>query len=185
MNRMIGLMAVCGLFVAWGEELVVDFEKAALFRPNSDEANRIEKWVENGVTVQLAREPQQSKAKGLVMVFEHQASGHKGVGSAMALEPIPVRATLPRAAAAVEVSFWGSTAMPAVLEALDADGKVVDRASLSSIPGRKAPGEPVPIFTMRVQAPRIAAVQFSGPRTGEFLAADAMRITLAEDGAGK
>ena len=40
--------------------------------------------------------------------------------------------------------------MPAVLEAFDAAGKVVDRASLQSIPGRKAPGDPVPIFTMKV-----------------------------------
>jgi hypothetical protein len=159
----------------------VDFEKAALLKPNSDEALRIEQWVEKGVTFKLAHEPKKSKAKGLVMFFEHLSNGHKGLASAMALEPIPVRATFPRPASRVSVSFWGSTGTPALLEALDAEGNVVDRASLVSIPGRQAPGEPVPIFTMKVSAPRIAAIQFSGPRPGEFLAADEVRLSLAND----
>jgi len=37
---------------------------------------------------------------------------------------------------------------------------------------------------MTVKAPRIAYVQFSGPREGEFLAADEVRFTPA-DGEGK
>jgi hypothetical protein len=77
----------------------------------------------------------------------------------------------------VTVSLWGSTGMPAVLEAFDAEGKVVDRASLESVPGRKAPGDPVPIFTMTVKGGGIAYVQFSGPREGEYLAADEVRFT--------
>jgi hypothetical protein len=95
----------------------------------------------------------------------------------MALEPIPVRATFPKAASSVSVAFWGSTETPAVLEAFDAGGKVVDRAALAAVPGRKAPGDPVPIFTMSVKAPRIAYIEFSGPREGEFLAADEVRFT--------
>ena len=175
------MLAMAAASTASGEEVVVDFEKAAVLKPNSDEALRIEQWVENGVMFKLAHEPRKSKAKGLVMFFEHLSNGHKGLVSAMALEPIPVRATLSRPASRVTVAFWGSTGTPAVLEALDAEGNVVDRASLASVPGRKVPGEPVPIFTMTVSAARIAAIQFSGPRQGEYLAADEVRLTYAND----
>jgi hypothetical protein len=160
-------------------EVVVDFESAAVLLPPNDKAHRVEQWVEKGVTFKLAREPRESKAKGLVMFFEHLSNGHKGLACAMALEPIPVQATFPKAASAVTVAFWGSTATPALLEAFDAEGKLVDRASLASIPGRKAPGEPVPVFTLTVKGPRIAYIQFSGPRVGEYLAADEVRFTPA------
>src|SRR4029077_2094495 len=110
-------------------------------------------------------------------VLHHLATGHKGIVCAMATESIPVRATFPRPVSAVTLSFWGSTGTPALLEAFDDEGKVVDRASLESVRGRKAPGEPVPIFTMTVKASRIAYIQFSGPREGEYLAADEMRFT--------
>ena len=43
--------------------------------------------------------------------------------------------------------------MPALLEAFDANGNVVDRAALDSVPSRKAPGDPVPVFNMTVKAP--------------------------------
>lgn len=165
--------------LACAEDLVVNFEGAALFQPGSDLANRLEQWVENGVTFKLARKPQQSQAKGLIMFFEHLSNGHKGIACAMALEPIPVRATLPRPAVSVTVSLWGSTGVPALLEAFDADGKVVDRVSLAAAPGRKKPGEPVPIFDMTVKGANIAYVEFSGPRTGEYLAADEMRVVFA------
>ncbi len=72
--------------------------------------------------------------------------------------------------------------MPALLEAFDSDGIVVDRKSLDSVPGRKAPGDPVPVFTMTVSAKRIAYVQFSGPREGEYLPADEVRFTPVENG---
>ena len=72
--------------------VVVDFEGVTLVFPD-ERPNRVEQWVEKGVTFKLAREPKKSKAKGLVMFFSHLASGHKGIVSAMALEPIPVRAT--------------------------------------------------------------------------------------------
>jgi len=70
--------------------------------------------------------------------------------------------------------------MPALLEAFDAEGKVIDRASLESVPGRKATGDPVPIFTMTVHAGRIAYLHFSGSREGEYLAADEVRFTPIE-----
>ena len=163
---------------------VVDFESAVLLQPN-DLANRIDQWVEKGVIFKLAYQPKKSKAKGRVMFFEHIGTGHKGIVCAMATEPIPVRATFPTPVSSVTVSFWGSTGTPAVLEAFDADGKVVDRASLESVPGRKAPADPVPIFTMTVNAQRIAYIQFSGPREGEYLAADEVRFTPVDDGNSK
>jgi len=53
------------------------------------------------------------------------------------------------------------------------------------VPGRKAPGDPVPIFTMTVNARRIAYIQFSGPREGEYLAADQVGFTPVEDDDGR
>ena len=95
----------------------------------------------------------------------------------MATESIPVRATFLKPVSSVTIAFWGSTGMPALLEAFDSEDKVVDRVSLGSIPGRKVPRDPVPIFTMTVTARSIAYIQFSGPREGEFLAADGLRFT--------
>jgi hypothetical protein len=70
-----------------------------------------------------------------------------------------------------------------LLEALDKNGEVVDRASVAAVPGRKAPADPIPFFELTVKAPEasaIAAIRFSGPRNGEFLAADEIRITTVE-----
>jgi hypothetical protein len=161
-------------------QVVVDFEDAVPLLADH-KANRVPLWVEKGVTFTLAREPQQSKAKGMLMFFTHLSSGHKGIVCAMATEPIPVRATFPKPVSSVTVAMWGSTGTPALLEAFDAEGNVVDRASLDSVPGRKAPGDPVPLFTMTVTAKRIAYIQFSGPREGEYLAADEVRFTPVED----
>jgi hypothetical protein len=170
-------LAACA---AAAEQVVVDFEAAVPVLPDG-KANRIPQWEEKGVVFALAHEPRQSKAQGLVMFFTHLTSGHKGIGCAMAAEPIPVRATFPKPVSTVTVAMWGSTGTPALLEAFDSEGKVVDRKSLDSIPGRKAPGDPVPIFTMTVSAKRIAYIEFSGPREGEYLAADEVRFTPVED----
>lgn len=156
--------------------VVVDFEKAPLVGAN-DKAQRVEQWVEQGVTFRLAHEPKESKAKGLLMFFSHLTSKHKGIASAMALEAIPVRATFPGPVSSVSITFWGSTATPALLEAFDEEGRVVDRSQVTAAPARKAPGDPVPVFTLSVRGSRIAYVQISGPRPGEFLAADEVRFT--------
>jgi len=162
---------------AWSAEpVVVDFEKAVPLLPDGN-ANRLPRWEEKGVVFTLAHEPKQTKGKGLVMFFTHLSTGHKGIASAMATESIPVRATFPKPVSSVTVAFWGSTGTPALLEAFDAEGKVVDRASVPSVPGRKAPGDPVPIFTMTVKGGSIAYIQFLGPREGEYLAADEVRFT--------
>jgi hypothetical protein len=165
---------------AWSAgEVVVDFEKGVTLLPDGN-ANRLPRWEEKGVVFTLAHEPKQTKGKGMLMFFTHLSTGHKGIVSAMATEPIPVRATFPKPVSSVTVSFWGSTGMPALLEAFDGDGKVVDRASLESIPGRKSAGDAVPIFPMTVKASRIAFIEFSGQREGEFLAADELRFTQIE-----
>ena len=169
---MIGLL----LFL-FATEVVVDFEKAVAIIGAEQKANRFERWEENGVVFTLAHQPKQTKGKGLLMFFTHLSTGHKGLVSAMATESIPVRATFPAPVSSVSVSFWGSTGVPAVLEAFDADGKAVDRATVASAPARKAPSEPVPTFTLTVKGSRIAWVQFSGPRDGEYLAADEIRFT--------
>jgi len=173
--RFVSLLVATGC--AWSAEpVVVDFEKAVPLLADGN-ANRVPRWEEKGVVFTLTREPQQTKGKGMLMFFAHLSSGHKGIACAIATEPIPVRATFPRPVSSVTVSFWGSTGTPALLEAFDAEGRLVDRASLDSVPGRKAPGDPVPIFPMTVKAGRIAYIQFSGSREGEYLAADEVSYT--------
>jgi len=148
------------LAAAWcaraAEPVVVDFENVVPLLPDHS-ANRVAKWEEKGVIFTLAHEPQTTKVKGMLGFFTHLSNGHKGIVCAMATEPIPVRATFPKPASSVTISFWASTATPAVLEAIDGDGKVVDRAALESAPPRKSPGEPVPIFTQGA-AHRVCAV---------------------------
>ena len=167
------------LAIAQTAPVVVDFEAPAVLLSPGDKANRVEKWEEKGVVFTLAHAPQKTKAKGLIMFFEHLSTGKKGIGSAMALEQIPVRATLPKPAATVELTFWGSTGVPAILEAFNAEGKLVDRAALPAAPSRQNPGDPVPTFVLSVKANQIAYIQFSGPRPGEYLAADELRFTPA------
>lgn len=176
MIRVAFLLLVASAHAWCAEPVVVDFESAVPLLADG-QANRVPRWEEKGVVFTLAHEPATTKGKGMLMFFTHLASGHKGIVCAMATEPIPVRATFAAPVSSVKVSFWGSTGTPALLEAFDTDGKVVDRASLQSVPGRKAPGDPVPIFTMTVSASRIAYIQFSGPREGEYLAADEVVFT--------
>src|SRR3954453_9337263 len=138
------LLLLGAIAYAWAaEEVVVDFENAVPLLADR-KANRVPRWEERGVAFTLAREPQQTKAKGMLMFFTHLSTGHKGIVCGMATEPIPVRATFPNPVSSVTISFWGSTGSPALLEAFDAEGKVVDRASLETVPGRKGPAEPVP-----------------------------------------
>jgi hypothetical protein len=159
---------------ARAEEIVIDFEQAEIGKP-------LPTWTEQGVVFNLAGPLTQSKATGRIMFFPHLATNHKGILNAMATEQaIPVHATFPRSASAVTLVLWGSTGCPALLEALDKDGVVVDRASAAAVPGRKAPGDPVPFLQLTVKAPAIAAIRFSGPRNGEFLAADEIRITTVD-----
>jgi hypothetical protein len=153
------------------EEVVIDFEQAEIGKP-------VAAWTEKGVVFNLEGPLTRSKAVGRVMFFPHLATQRKGILNAMATEQaIPVHAKLPNAATSVTLVVWGSTGCPALLEALDPHGAVVDKMSVAAVPGRKSPGDPVPFIELTVKAPAIAAIRFSGPRDGEFLAADEMRFT--------
>ncbi len=165
------LLLLCGAAAASAaDEVVVDFESATIGKP-------VPSWTEKGVSFALAEPPRTSKAVGRVMFFPHLASNHKGLLNAMANEQaIPVRATFPTPVSAVTVVFWASTGCPAKLTAFDRDGQVVDTASVAAAPTRAAPADPVPTFELRVQGKAITRVEFSGPRNGEFLAADEFRF---------
>lgn len=172
MKRILASMALLGaLSTSHAEEIVIDFEQAEIGKP-------VPTWTEKGVVFELAGPPTQSKAAGRIMFFPHVQTNRKGILNAMATEQgIPVKATLPSRASAVTLVLWGSTGCPAVVEALDEKGAVVDKVSVAAVPGRKVPADPVPFLELTVKAPAIAAIRFSGPRNGEFLAADEIRIT--------
>ena len=136
---------------------------------------------EKGVVFALAHQPKQSKAAGRVMFFPHLATNHKGILCAMATEQIPVQATFPKAASSVSLALWGSTGCAALLEAFDKSGTLVDKASAAVVPGRTKPEDPIPMFELKVKAREIAYIRFSGPRTGEFLAADEVRFIAKSD----
>lgn len=175
-KRFITFAALLGaaLSPVHAEEIVIDFERAEIGKP-------LPAWTERGVVFKLAGPPVHSKAVGRVMFFPHIATNRKGILNAMATEQaIPILVTFPRRASSVTLVLWGSTGCPALLEALDANGNVLDKASVAAAPGRKSPGDPVPFFELTVASPAIAAIRFSGPRDGEFLAADEIRITAAD-----
>jgi hypothetical protein len=158
---------------AHAEEIVIDFEQTEVGKP-------VPTWSEKGVEFKLAKPLEKSKAIGRVMFFPHLATQHKGILNAMATEQaIPLQATFAAKATAVTLVLWASTGCPALLEALDQNGQVVDSASLAAAPGRNAPADPVPFFELSVKAPAIAAIRLSGPRDGEFLAADEIRFIPA------
>jgi hypothetical protein len=163
--------------VVSAEEIVIDFEQAEIGKPRPE-------WTEKGVVFKLAGPLTQSKAAGRIMFFPHLATNHKGILNAMATEQaIPVQATFPNGALAVTLVLWGSTGCPALVEALDKNGEVIDKASVASVPGRKAPADPIPFLDLTVKAPAgsaIASIRISGPRNGEFLAADEIRFTTVD-----
>jgi hypothetical protein len=173
------LLALLGIAAAArADEVLIDFEQAEIGKP-------VPSWTEKGVVFKLARPLEHSKAAGRIMFFPHIATNHKGILNAMATEQaIPLQATFPGPATSVTLTLWGSTGCPALLEALDENGRVVDTASLAAAPSRKTPADPVPFFQLTVTAPAIAAIRLSGPRDGEFLAADELRYTAERDECG-
>lgn len=162
-------VALAAPAAATASEIVVDFESA-------EPGKWIASYAEHNVTFALARAPEKTKAAGRMVVFPHPGTERKGILCAMATEPIPVEARFPTPASSVTVKFWASTGCAARLEALDQNGNVVDHASLAAAPARAAPGDPMPTFELTVRAPAIASIRFSGPREGEYLAADEIRI---------
>jgi hypothetical protein len=176
-------LALCLATAVTREEIVIDFEQVPIrVDPKNDEAaNRLERYEEKGVEFELARQPERSKARGRIMFFHHIASGRKGIVNAMANEQqLPVQVRFPKGASAVTIVFWASTGTSAKLEAFNSKGDVVARDESKVVPGRKKPEEPVPTFQLKVKADQILYVEFSGPRTGEYLVADEIRFVPLE-----
>jgi hypothetical protein len=153
-------------------ETVVDFEGTEIGTP-------MIKWEEKGMSFALAG-PLQNRpaAKPRIEFFPHEATGHKGVVNAMSTDQgVPLKMTFPGAgASSVTLVLWGSTKVPVLVEACDKDGKVLDKKALEAIPSRKAPNEPTPFLTLKLQGDAIAYVLVSGPRSGEYLATDEVRF---------
>ena len=169
------LFALGAAVAARAEEVVIDFEQATIGKP-------VPTWAEKGVSFALAEPPRTSKAIGRVMFFPHLATSHKGLLNAMANEQaIPVRARFPTSVSSVTIVFWASTGCPAKLQAFDQNNRVLDTAALAAAPAKRAPGDPVPMFELTVSGNAIAYVEFSGPRNGEFLAADEIRFRPAKE----
>jgi hypothetical protein len=155
-------------------EVVIDFEQATIGKP-------VPTWAEKDVVFALAGEPKNSKAVGRVMFFPHLGTNRKGLLNAMANEQaLPVQAKFPRPVSSVTIVFWASTGCAAKLEAFDKNSQLIDTASIDVAPARKAPADPVPMFELTVKGTEIAFIRFSGPRNGEFLAADEIRFTRVE-----
>jgi hypothetical protein len=157
-------------------ETMVDFEKTEIGAP-------VPTWVEKGVIFELAGPLQRAPAATpRVMFVPHLATGHKGILNAMPTEQaVPLKITLPGAgASSVTLVLWGSTGCPAVVEAFDHDGQLLDRKALTSVPGRKAPDDPVPFVTLTLRGAAIASVTLSGPRNGEYVAVDELRFLPSE-----
>lgn len=170
-SRAILLVLLASASAVFAEgEVTVDFEEAEIT------GRWVDSWEEKGVVFTPAHAPTRSKAKAKLMFFPHISSGRKGILSAMATDPIPVRARFPDGASSVTLVLWGSTDCPARLEAYDPEGNLLDQTSMEAIPGREAPGDPIPTFEMTVTGTNIAYIEFSGPREGEYLAADEMRF---------
>jgi len=169
----IGLGSMVVAIAAEPGEIVIDFEQGELSKP-------VPAWTEKDVVFALASAPVNSKATGRVMFFPYLPTERKGILNAMANEQgIPLKATFPRPVSRVTLVLWGSTGCPAKLQAFDSGGQFVDEASLPAVPSRRNPADAVPQFELTVKGKAIAWIQLSGPRNGEFLAADEVRFVPA------
>jgi hypothetical protein len=140
-------------------------------------------YKDQGVGFALSRPPTKSRAAGRVIFFPHLKTPRKGILNAIANESIPVEVHFPKPVASVTLVLWSSIGSEAVVEAYDADGNVVDRASRDKVPERTGPEQPIPNFEMAVKGSAIAYIRFSGAPPGGYLACDEVRTTPADDAA--
>ena len=151
-------------------EVVITFEDAEVGKP-------IASWTAKDVTFEPAEKLKLSKAEPRIMFFPHLKTDKKGILNAMAAEAIPVRIRFARGTSQVTLSLWGSIGSAALVEALDKDGNILDKASLDKVPARVSPGDPIPSFELTVKAAQIFSVRFRGARPGGYLAAEQVRFT--------
>jgi len=85
------------------------------------------RWTEKGVVFELAHAPTKSKAAGRIMFFPHIGTNRKGILNAIANEAIPLRVTFPKPVKCVDLVLWGSTTSSALVEAFDAEDKLVTK----------------------------------------------------------
>lgn len=163
------LLAASVARAAEPSETVIDFEAAEIGKP-------VPAWTERDVVFTLAGPLEHSKAAGRVTFFPYLPTERKGILNAMAHEQqIPLQAKFPAPVSSVTLVLWGSTGCPAKLQAFGRNGQLVAEASVAAVPARRAPSDPVPQFELTVRASEIVSIRLSGPRTGEFLAADEVR----------
>jgi hypothetical protein len=172
---MIGLVLLGAFFgVSLADsEVVITFDKAETGKPMPG-------YEDQGIVFELARKPAKSKAAGKVTFFPHLKTDRKGILNAMANESIPVEIRFPKPVSSVTLELWGSIGSTAIVDAYDKDGKVVDTAKREKVPERTGPEKPIPSFELRVKAPAIAYVRFSGAPPGGYLVCDEVRFTSAK-----
>jgi len=160
------------------DDVVITFEDAEVGKP-------IAFWTAKDVTFGPAEKLKLSKAAPRIMFFPHLKTDKKGILSAMAAEAIPVQISFPTGASKVTLVLWGSIGSAALVEALDKDGNVLDKASLDKVPTRASPDDPIPSFELTVKAREISSVRFSGAHPGGYLAAEQIRFTPRPSRQGK
>lgn len=170
--RTILLALLGGLIAPADGPAILTFDGVETGKPMSS-------YTDRGVVFALSHPPTKSRATGRVMFFPHLKTPRKGILNAMADESIPVEVRFPKPAASVTLVLWGSIGSGAVVEAYDAGGNVVDRASREAVPARTGPEQPIPSFELTVKAPAIASVRFSGAPPGGYLVCDEVRFTPA------
>jgi hypothetical protein len=134
-------------------------------------------YTDQGVVFAPSRRPTTSRATARVMFFPHLKTLRKGILNAMASESIPVEVRFSKPISSATLVLWGSIGSTALVEAYDAEGKVIDSASREKVPERTGPEQPIPSFELTVKAPAIASVRFSGSRPGGYLVCDELRFT--------
>jgi hypothetical protein len=166
----IGLLCGAWTHIARAEEeAIITFKDAEIGKP-------LPSWTAKGVTFEPGGKLTRSRAVPRIMFFPHLKTDKKGVLSAMAAEAIPVQMRFPTGASKVTLVMWGSITSSALVEALDKDGKVLDKASLEKVPSRTSPADPIPSFELTVKAAQISSARFSGARPGGFLAVEEVRF---------
>jgi len=169
------LLAILGSLGAPAESpTVINFDAAETGKP-------MPSYTEQGVVFAPSHAPTKSRAAGRVMFFPHLKTPRKGILNAMANESIPVEVRFPKPVASVTLVLWGAIGSGAVVEAYDAGGKVVDRASKDRVPERTGPEQPIPSFELTVKAAAIATVSFLGAAPGGYLVCDEVRATPTDD----
>src|SRR6478609_5369246 len=132
------LLAILGALTPSADgATVITFDAAEAGKP-------MPSYSDHGVEFALAHAPTRTRAAGKVMFFPHLKTPRKGILNAIANESIPVEIRFPKPVAAATLVLWGSIGSQAVVEAYDADGNVVDRASRDRPPERTGPEQPIP-----------------------------------------